>query len=219
MGIKNFFSKQGTKITDKTKKVVNADELNVHKGFIKEMIDVVKKPISDENNNIETFDIAKQRLGLKTEDVKKVYSNYYMIFMVTGGFFLLTFLFAIMYLFTGKIIGAFGTIGIMAICFSKVFEASFRMYQIRHGELLPVQSFILDKTEWFPTPLKVVTSKPKSNATKIQQIKKPPQFIEETKEIVQNEEQELNTKAPEIPEIAIKKPTATETLKSKYKKY
>lgn len=129
------------------------------------MVQVIRKPIED-GARVETFESARNRLNVSDSDLQKVYSNYRFTFMMVAAVVFFSVITFFLYLSWGEILSAGAVLAIIAVCFSQLFDKSFRMFQIRKGALLSVKDFLSNKQEWWPSDFNVTSLNKKKKVVK-----------------------------------------------------
>lgn len=135
--IKKLFNK----LLGKTKKVIAYDEIKSNHDIYKSFLDRIKKSMQ-EQARIETFEIAVKRQNLNQDDLKKVHSNLFIIWITSLLFLFFSFVIQGIYFYKGSYAGAFAMIGVQAILAAVIFEKQFRMYQIQNKNLCSVDEFL-----------------------------------------------------------------------------
>ena len=163
MGVFNWLSKQPSRAKNYTEKVIGVDELKENGQYI---IDMAKN-LSKNSDRRETFENAYARLGLKGDDLQQSYKFYmsrFSLFMFFSGLALVTFLFALFH----ESWSSLPILSFLAICFSQMFIASFRMMQIRYRELFDVSVWLKNPKEWWikDLPNRDLSKKLKSSNSK-----------------------------------------------------
>lgn len=144
---------------DKGKKIVGVEQIKDAGKFINDITDSLNPKMSRK----ETFIAAMKRLNVSYEDLPLVYKYQYnrfylfLIFSILGAS-CMTYL-----LVNGKFYGL-SFIGFLLICFAQMFNASFRMMQIKNEELLPVEFWVKNTQYWWPSKYKAVKIIRKNNS-------------------------------------------------------
>jgi len=128
------------------------------KGMAKEHLN----PFQKKQARTETFANAMERKSLTFDDIEGSYKNYCFRFylFLTFGSFALTILgwgiWKLEWFVAGPAFAA------TMICLAQIFNASFRCFQIRHHEFLPVSTWFQRKEEWWPSEYR----RPRSRSSK-----------------------------------------------------
>lgn len=135
--IKKTFSK----LLNKTKKVVAYDDIKKNHNNYMDIINKIKKPM-EEQARIETFEIAMKRQNLNQDDIKKVHSNLFIVWISAILFSIFSVVIQGIYIYKGFYFGAIAMVGVQAILLAIIFEKQFRMYQIQNKNLCSVNDFL-----------------------------------------------------------------------------
>ena len=157
MGLFNWASRQPKRTADYVKKVVAGEEIQKGGQYIADMAKGLRK----DSGRRETFENAYQRLEMTDEKLQqsyKFYNNRFSLFLFFFGLGIAVFIFFMFQSFWSAI----SVFGFLAVCLSQMFNASFRMMQIRHRDLLPVAYWLRTPDEWWPRPLVLKKSKSSS---------------------------------------------------------
>ena len=98
----------------------------------------------------ETFQAAMDRKGLTLEDIASSYKHYSVHFYIFSFFTSLALFLGLWAVYQGNPMGGLAGLGGVFICAGQLFSASFRCFQIRHHEMLPVSAWWQSKSEWLP---------------------------------------------------------------------
>jgi len=146
MGFFSWIASRPKRLKDYGKKVIVADEIKKNADYIVDMA----SSLNVKSDRHETFQNAYSRLGLTEERLKETYKYYMDRFNMFIAFLGLGFVMAIYFLFTGSPLSSLATLSFMLICLAQMFNASFRMAQIRKRELFSVLYWLKRKDEWWP---------------------------------------------------------------------
>lgn len=130
--------------------VVNVKEIQGHYQDAKELAGEYLDPRRKKTGRTETFANAVERQNLTPEDIAASYKHYsfrFYLFLFFGSFS--TFLLIWSLIQTNWFVVAPATAATL-IFVAQVFNASFRCFQIRHHELLPVSTWFQRKDQWWP---------------------------------------------------------------------
>ncbi|MDD2820476.1 MAG: hypothetical protein PHW29_04360 [Flavobacterium sp.] len=134
---------------DTIKKIMG---INAIKGGGTLVVNVIKSMIlGTKSDTVETFDVARTRLGIDNEHIKLVYKRYTQKFYVS--LFSAIFLIGLI-IYYGYIQHSFGGLlsstAVFTISLANMFNTSFRTFQIRKRTLYPVSEWFKRKEEWIP---------------------------------------------------------------------
>jgi len=172
MGVGDWFKKQPKRATGFVKKVVGADQIKDGA----EYISTLREGLKARPETRETFENAVGRLNIKETDIHDSYKFHVFRFFLFVSLSVLAVVFGA-YVASQGSWGAIAFIGFLSVSLSQIFNASFRMMQIRYRELLPVKFWVENPKEWWYRPLpKARSSSQKKMVTKpgssIKNIKK-----------------------------------------------
>lgn len=158
--------KRSRNTAKKTYRYVRNDLLNIDEaqGHYRDIKDLAKKtldPRVQKQGRNETFAHAMERMGLKMEDLPETYKFYSFRFNLFAFFLGAAIFLAVWGTWQGNYFVPMGSIPAALIFIAQMFNASFRCFQIRHHELLPVSSWWHSKNEWLPTEYRAPRSKSK----------------------------------------------------------
>ena len=143
------------KTTTKTYTYVKDDLLNIkeaqgHFDDIKNLTREHLDPRSKKTARNETFAHAMERKGLTMEDVAEAYKVYNFRFNLFAFFLGAALFMALWGASQQRWLLVMGAMPAMLIFIGQLFNASFRCFQIRHHELLPVTAWWHHRSEWIP---------------------------------------------------------------------
>lgn len=151
--LKEWFSKRGEAVADKTKKFIGYEATKNFATDTKEIAATVlspKKAIANARN--ETFKQAMARLGVTEKDLERNYQNFACLCWISLGFTAFLVTLAIYSFMQADILQALAGISIASFCLASAFKFSFRAFQIRHQNLCSVKTWYERKSEWLPNP-------------------------------------------------------------------
>jgi len=161
MGVRDWAKRQPQRATGFVRKVVGGDQIQSGADYIKDL----GQGLKPRRQGRETFENAVGRLNLREEDLRDAYKfQTFRFFLFLGlsvaagigaGYFALQSSFAFL-----------GFLGFICIGAAQIFNASFRMMQIRYKELLPVKFWLQNSSEWWYKPLPQRKSAPKQSSGK-----------------------------------------------------
>lgn len=131
--------------------VFNAKEVQGHFQDVKDLARAHLDPRRRSTRRTETFANAVERLQLSPEDIASSYKNHsfrFYLFLFFAGMSLSLGVWAAWRL---NWMGLAPALGATLVCAAQMFSASFRCFQIRHQELLPVKEWWRARDEWWPT--------------------------------------------------------------------
>lgn len=170
----SYLEKKKVEVKEKTKKIIGYEGIVGGWGFIRSMIHgmlvIVKNSSQKQEVKSETFNVFCLRSHLNEEKLKVLYKNlilqFYLIFVI--------FLFSIVMLgvniYNGNWIVSISFFAFFSLCLAMLFKISFRAYQLRLREFVPIKQWLENKKAWLPAfvlPAKVV--KKRSVAKKAQE--------------------------------------------------
>lgn len=148
MGVRDWAKRQPQRATGFVRKVVGGDQIQTGA----EYINGLRQSLKPRREGRETFENAVGRLKVREEDIYDAYKLQTFRFFLFFGLSILALIggiyFAAQSSFT--FLGFFGFIFIGA---AQIFNASFRMMQIRYRELLPIKFWMQNPNEWWYRPL------------------------------------------------------------------
>lgn len=150
MGIRDWGKRQPKRAVDFGKKVVAADQLKEGGQYIADL----KNSLKTDSRRQETFENAKRRLNLNEQDIASSYKLYTFRFNMFLFFSILALVVGGYFAVSGRAT-ALAFVGFLAIAVSQLFNASFRLMQIRYRELLPISFWLNNPKEWWLKPLPV----------------------------------------------------------------
>lgn len=164
------------KIVNEGKTLLGAEEA---KRYGNKIIEDAKKslnPFSVKKGREESFENAMFRMGLSEEDINQSYTNHQLRFYIGLLIFIVAIIVLIKMLIQGNLFALGPAIACMALCFSQMFDGSFRTYQIRKRQLISISEWASDYKEWWPSRLltkeEVEALKRKSKKSKSNNIMK-----------------------------------------------
>lgn len=148
MGVRDWAKRQPQRATGFVRKVVGGDQIQNGADYIKDL----GQSLTPRRQGRETFENAVGRLNLREDDLYDAYKFH------TFRFFLFLSLsvvasFCVAYFALQSSFAFLGFLGFICIGIAQVFNASFRMMQIRYKELLPVKFWLQNSSEWWYKPL------------------------------------------------------------------
>lgn len=141
------------KLVNEGKTLLGTEEA---KRYGNKIVDDAKKslnPFAVKQGRQESFESAMLRMGLNEEDIKQSYANHQLRFYIGLLIFIVAIIVLIKMLIAGNIFALGPAIACMALCLSQMFDGSFRTYQIRKRQLVPISEWIADYNEWWPSRL------------------------------------------------------------------
>ena len=108
-------------------------------------------PSSVKAGRIETFEHAMYRQGVSEVELDKIYTNHFLRFWISATLMLAGWIVGGSYLFGGQWLALFPLIGFSAICFSQMFSASFRAYQVGSRRFCDVAEWLARREVWVLT--------------------------------------------------------------------
>ena len=150
MGFFNWIGSRPKRLADYGKKVLGTEEIKKNADYIVDMA----SSLNVKSDRHETFENAYARLGLTEDRLKETYKYYMDRFNMFIAFFGLGLVMTGYFLISGAPLSSLATLAFMLICLAQMFNASFRMLQIRKRELLSVMEWLKRKEEWWPKEYK-----------------------------------------------------------------
>lgn len=150
-----FKFKRSRRTANKTYKYVRDDLLNIdeargHFDDAKTMAGEHLDPRNLKSGRNETFAHAMERMGLGLDDLPGTYKFYNFRFNLFAFFLGAAIFLAGWGLWQNQYFVALGAIPGSLIFIAQMFSSSFRCFQIRHHELLPISAWWHNKGEWVP---------------------------------------------------------------------
>lgn len=142
--------------------LLNIDEAQGHYRDIKELAKKNLDPRAQRQGRNETFAHAMERMGLTMDELPETYKFYSFRFNLFAFFLGAAIFLAAWGAWEGRYFVILGSIPASLIFIAHMFNASFRCFQIRHHELLPVSSWWHNKGEWVPGEYRAPRSKSRS---------------------------------------------------------
>lgn len=136
--------------TQYAKTVVNAEEIQRNAEAIAELAKKNFNPFQKHNARQESFWHAMERLGLKEADLPGTYRYHSNRFYLFSFFATMAIIFLVSSIVMGNLMGSLGAVAASFVFLAQMFNASFRCYQIRKHDLLPVKEWTKVPGEWLP---------------------------------------------------------------------
>lgn len=130
--------------------VVNVKEIQGHFRDVKDLAGEHLDPRRKKVGRTETFANAMERQNLTPADVAASYKHYsfrFYLFLFFGSFTLFIFGWSLLSMDWFVAAPAFAA---TLIFLAQTFNASFRCFQIRHHEFLPVSTWVQRRDQWWP---------------------------------------------------------------------
>lgn len=172
MGLFNWLGKAPTRLANYGKKVVGAEGIKNNADFIVDMA----KGLSNKPSRFETFQSAYERLGLTEDKLKSNYDYHIMRFNLFFAFIGLALVALVYFSVQGNYLAIVSSLAFVALCVSQLFNASFRMYQIRRRELVSVLEWFNNRDQWWIkpfTPDRELQQRQREEAKRVMRINKP----------------------------------------------
>ena len=167
MGLFSWIGSAPKRLVGYGRKVVAGEQIEKGGRYIVDMATGLRA----QSDRRETFENAYARLGMTEEKMQEAY-RFYMNRFYLFAFFGVIGVIVFAYFLIQMTWTALAVVGFLAVCLSQLFNASFRMYQMRQRELLPVIEWLRVPSEWWIRELPVrsttralrpTTSKKKTN--------------------------------------------------------
>lgn len=130
--------------------LLNLEEAQGHFEDIKALARHHMDPRSRSSRRSETFAHAVERMGLTPEDIAASYRLYSFRFNLFSFFLGVALAMGCWGAIQGNWLLVLGSIGPLMVFLAMMFNASFRCFQIRHHELLPLSAWWHHRAEWLP---------------------------------------------------------------------
>ncbi len=130
--------------------VLNVKEAQGHFDDAKALLNEHYNPRNKKAARNETFANAMERKGLTEDDIASSYKHYsvrfyiFLFFFSFAGFVMCWSAFNLQWTMAGPAFAA------ALICLGQMFNASFRCFQIRNHEFLPVSTWLQRRDQWWP---------------------------------------------------------------------
>lgn len=152
MGLGNWVKNKSGKLKDEAKGTVNYGQI---KSVGTDVVDMASSLLSPnkliKGSKKETFDEARQRLGVSDLDLINTYRNYAISFFMSLFFVVLCFVLIVYFLYFEKsIMGGLSTTSIMLLNLANTFRFSFRAFQIKNQKLCSVSDWWSRSDQWVP---------------------------------------------------------------------
>lgn len=167
MGVRDWAKRQPQRATGFVRKVVGGDQIQSGAEYIGDL----RRSLKPRREGRETFENAVGRLKIREEDIHDAYKLQSFRFFLFLGLSLLS-LAGGVYFASQSSFAFLGFLGFVLIGGAQIFNASFRMMQIRYRELLPVKFWMQNANEWWYRPLPKRVSSSKKIAVKPSSVKK-----------------------------------------------
>lgn len=151
MAVKKFFSTKVSNLTKYSKDVVQYEYVKEqNQDFKNTAIKIFGTKEILKNAKTESFNDARERLGLTEFDILELYKGLSISFYTYVVITLLLFFFSIYILFFLKnLISALVIITLIGVCLANCFKYSFRSFQVKNRKLCPVNDWYSSK-DYFP---------------------------------------------------------------------
>ena len=147
-----LFSSIGSWGKKEVSQVVSTEELIKNKNWIASVSKIIfRRKFTPAR--IETFEEVISRRELTDSDLAALYGNHKIIFYLSLTFMMLAISLVIYYLFSRSYFGVFTGFASVGILTAKLFNSSFRAYQIKNRKMVDVKEWWNDGDGWFPTSL------------------------------------------------------------------
>lgn len=175
MGVRDWAKRQPKRATGFVRKVVGGDQIQDGVEYINDL----REGLKPRRQGRETFENAVGRLNIREEDLYDAYKFQAFRFFLFLSLSVLALVGAAHFAIQGSFV-FLGFLGFIFIGAAQIFNASFRMMQIRYRELLPVKFWTQNPSEWWYKPLpkknsgqKVTSSSRKTlSSSSVKKIKK-----------------------------------------------
>lgn len=148
MGVRDWAKRQPQRATGFVRKVIGGDQIENGVDYIKDL----GQGLKPRRQGRETFENAVGRLNLREEDLRDAYKFQAFRFFLFLGLSVAAAAGAVYFAMQSSF-AFLGFLGFICIGVAQIFNASFRMMQIRYKELLPVKFWLQNSSEWWYKPL------------------------------------------------------------------